>query len=166
MNSSRYGREARKALTDAQRREFSALICQKVQEFIKPDDVVMLYNAFDGEVNVDKIFAKTVILPTIKNDIIVPVKKCDKTTVGKYNICEPVGEEFFDKIDVFVVPMCAFDKKLMRSGFGKGYYDKLLADKSGLKIGVAFSCQEVFEILKKPTDVCMDIIITEKEIIR
>jgi hypothetical protein len=91
-------------------------------------------------------------------------------SVQHYNVqggtYEPIGEEYTDKIDVFIVPMCAFDKKLMRAGFGKGYYDKFLADKKGLKIGVAFSCQEVEQIFKKSTDVCMDMIITEKEIIK
>lgn len=166
MNNSKFGRDARRALTNEQRQEFSALICQKAQEFIKENDIIMLYNAFDGEVNVDKIRAKTIILPTIRNEKIVPVKKCDNTTIGKYNIYEPIGEEYTDKIDVFIVPMCAFDKKLIRAGFGKGYYDKFLADKKGLKIGVAFSCQEVEQIFKKSTDVCMDMIITEKEIIK
>ena len=166
MNSSKNGRVARKLLLQEQREEFSKLICQQVQKFIKQDDVVMLYNAFDGEVNVGKIKAKKIILPTIKGDEIVPVEKSTQTIIGKYNITEPLGFEYLGKIDVFVVPMCAFDRKMMRSGFGKGYYDRLLADKKGLKIGVAFSCQEQPEIFKKTTDVCMDIIVTEKEIIK
>ena len=166
MNSSKIGREARRALTKEQRKEFSHLICQKVQGFIKDDDVVMLYNAFDGEVEVEQIKAKKVILPTIEGEKIIPKEKSTKTVVGRYNINEPIGFEYTGKIDVFVVPMCAFDRKMMRSGFGKGYYDRLLVDKNGLKIGVAFSCQEQPGILKKATDVCMDIIITEKEIIK
>lgn len=166
MNSSKIGREARRALTKEQRKEFSRLICQKVQGFIKDGDVVMLYNAFDGEVEVEEIKATKVILPTIEGEKIVPKEKTSQITVGRYNINEPVGNEYKGKIDVFVVPMCAFDRKMMRSGFGKGYYDRFLADKKGLKIGVAFSCQEQPEIFKKSTDVCMDVIVTEKEIIK
>lgn len=166
MNSSQIGREARKSLTSAQREEFSQTICKRVQEFIGKNDVVMLYNAIDGEVIVDKIKAKKVILPTIKSDRIVSVEKSDDSILGKYKICEPIGEEFTDKIDIIVVPMCAFDRKMMRSGFGKGYYDKFLADKHALKIGVAFSSQEQKSINRKPTDVLMDVIITEKEIIK
>ena len=166
MNSSKQGRLARKSLMEVERNKFSDLICEKVKQFIKEDDVVMLYNAFDGEVDVSSIKAKKIILPTIREEKIVPVEKTTKTLLGKYNINEPVGNEYLGKIDVFVVPMCAFDRKMMRSGFGKGYYDRLLADKKGLKIGVAFSCQEQEEILKKPTDVCMDIIVTEKEIFK
>lgn len=50
-------------------------------------------------------------------------------------------------------------------GYGKGYYDRYLKDSSALKIGIAFDVQEIkFDV--KPTDVKLDMIITESRILR
>jgi 5-formyltetrahydrofolate cyclo-ligase len=55
----------------------------------------------------------------------------------------------------------AFDKNKHRIGYGKGYYDRYLKLTSARKIGIAFSFQEIDEILVDPFDVDCDIVITE-----
>jgi 5-formyltetrahydrofolate cyclo-ligase len=63
--------------------------------------------------------------------------------------------------------MIAYDRTGHRLGYGAGYYDRFLAGKIGVrKIGVAFSCQEVEEIPADANDVGMDVIVTEKGILR
>ena len=61
---------------------------------------------------------------------------------NKYNIPEPIDgiEVPAQKIQVVFVPLLAFDKKGHRVGFGKGFYDKLLADCNStiIKIGLSF----------------------------
>ena len=50
------------------------------------------------------------------------------------------------EIDLIVVPLMAYDKKNMRLGRGKGYYDKFLANKDlslAKTIGLAFHFQAV-----------------------
>ncbi|WP_111307772.1 5-formyltetrahydrofolate cyclo-ligase [Confluentibacter sediminis] len=68
----------------------------------------------------------------------------DNTVIKKnaYNIPEPVDgiEITNNKIEVVFVPLLAFDKKGHRVGYGKGFYDKFLADckPDTIKIGLSF----------------------------
>jgi 5-formyltetrahydrofolate cyclo-ligase len=68
----------------------------------------------------------------------------DNTRIKKneYNIPEPVDglEVPAAKIDVVFVPLLAFDKKGHRVGYGKGFYDKFLAEckPETIKIGLSF----------------------------
>ena len=78
----------------------------------------------------------------------------DSTIIKKntYNIPEPVDgiEISEDKINVVFVPLFAFDKRGNRVGYGKGFYDRFLANckPDTLKIGLSF-----FEAENEITDV-------------
>jgi 5-formyltetrahydrofolate cyclo-ligase len=68
----------------------------------------------------------------------------DSTKIKKntYNIPEPIDgiEISNDKIDVVFIPLLAFDKFGNRVGYGKGFYDRFLANckPETLKIGLSF----------------------------
>jgi 5-formyltetrahydrofolate cyclo-ligase len=68
----------------------------------------------------------------------------DNTKIKKneYNIPEPVDgiEVPSHKIDIVFVPLLAYDKKGNRVGYGKGFYDKFLAEckPDVIKIGLSF----------------------------
>ncbi len=66
--------------------------------------------------------------------------------------------------DVLLVPLLAFDKLGRRTGYGKGHYDRTLADlRNNAKvaaIGVAFDIQEVPEVPCDEYDQRLDWIIT------
>ena len=64
-------------------------------------------------------------------------------------------------MDLILVPGVAFDKKLHRMGFGKGYYDRFLKDKKIYKIGVCFQEQIREEIPVSDMDISMDEIVTD-----
>lgn len=67
-----------------------------------------------------------------------------------------------DKIDIFLLPLIAFDASGNRLGHGGGFYDKLLAHyPNAMKIGLAFEIQKVEAIPSEPHDVSLDMIITE-----
>ncbi|CAN5628570.1 5-formyltetrahydrofolate cyclo-ligase [soil metagenome] len=67
------------------------------------------------------------------------------------------------KFDVIIVPMLAFDAKLNRLGYGKGYYDRFLATQpQAVKIGLCFELGHLPSLPIEPHDVPMNIIITEK----
>ena len=87
---------------------------------------------------------------------------------NSFGMFEPADSKKVDseKIDVFVVPGIAFDKKGHRIGWGKGFYDKFFgANKTkGKKIGLAFDFQIVEKIPFEQFDVKMDLIVTEKRI--
>lgn len=94
----------------------------------------------------------------------------DNTRIKKneYHIPEPVDgiEVPSKKIQVVFVPLLAYDKQGNRVGYGKGFYDKFLAecDSSTLKIGLSFFeaepiCHDVFE-----SDVKLDYCVTPEVI--
>lgn len=62
--------------------------------------------------------------------------------VNSWGIPEPVNAEAINdkEIDVVFVPLLAFDKKGYRVGYGKGFYDRFLANcrEDVIKIGISF----------------------------
>jgi len=71
------------------------------------------------------------------------------------------------KPDVLLIPLAAFDRRGFRIGYGKGHYDRALArieaDGPVVKIGVAFSAQEIAEVPAEPHDRRLDYMLTEAE---
>ena len=67
--------------------------------------------------------------------------------------------------DLAIVPLLAFDRRGYRLGYGKGYYDRLLATCPVTTIGVGFTDQEVDALPIEAHDIALDWIITEREII-
>jgi len=47
---------------------------------------------------------------------------------------------------LLVVPGVAFDKRGNRLGYGRGFFDKVLAVFRGFSVGLAFDCQIVDEV--------------------
>lgn len=91
----------------------------------------------------------------------------DHLEKGPYGILQPDDSEsiiFGESIDVSIIPGVAFDKRSVRLGWGKGVFDKLLADSSAFKIGLAYEFQMVDEIPKEKHDLIMDLIVTDKRI--
>ena len=93
----------------------------------------------------------------------------DLLKLNKFGIPEP---EKIKKVvpDIIFVPLVAFDKRLYRIGYGGGYYDryigKFLNKKNILKVGIAHSCQKVNKAPINKFDKKLDIIITEKYILK
>lgn len=68
--------------------------------------------------------------------------------------------------DLTIVPLLAFDRRGYRLGYGKGFYDRLLAASQAPAVGVAFAAQEVAALPVEPHDVALAWIATEDEVIR
>ena len=72
--------------------------------------------------------------------------------------------------EVLIVPLLAFDRRGYRLGYGGGYYDRTLevlrARGPVTAIGFAFAAQEVDEVPIEATDQPLDLIVTERGIIR
>jgi 5-formyltetrahydrofolate cyclo-ligase len=64
-----------------------------------------------------------------------------------------------------IVPLLAFDRSGYRLGYGKGHYDRLLAEGVGPTVGVAFACQEEPELPREAHDRPLAMIVTEAELI-
>ena len=93
----------------------------------------------------------------------------DPLKINKYGIPEPISSK---KVypDIIFVPLVAYDISLNRLGYGGGFYDryldKLTKIKKILKIGLAFSYQELKKIPINKHDKKLDFIINEKKIIQ
>ena len=77
---------------------------------------------------------------------------------------QPSGEEetSLSEIDVFFVPALAFDREGRRLGRGKGFYDRILSQSIGLKIGLAGTFQISDSALpEEKYDIRMDAVLTD-----
>jgi 5-formyltetrahydrofolate cyclo-ligase len=82
---------------------------------------------------------------------------------GKFGIAEPTGQcaRFpVKQLDLVLAPGVGFDATGVRLGRGQGFYDRLLAQISGIKCGVAFDQQMVERIPGERHDVRMNFILT------
>lgn len=94
----------------------------------------------------------------------------DSTKIKKnhYNIPEPVdGIEISDnKIDVVFIPLLAFDKQGNRVGYGKGFYDRFLANckPETIKIGLSYfeAEDEISNVFKN--DIKLDYCVTKSQL--
>lgn len=160
----------KKQHTKEQLLEQSERILAKLEQH--PDFVmaerVMLYSALPDEVQTQAFLEKwhlqkTIILPTVVGDDIVPVEYGKDTdfAVGDFNILEPQNEPYIGGFDLIVVPGVAFDRQGNRLGRGKGYYDRFLCKHPGVKcIGICFDFQLLEELPTDPFDIKMDEVIS------
>ena len=93
----------------------------------------------------------------------------DPLKINKYGITEPISSK---KIypDIIFVPLVAYDDDLNRLGYGGGFYDRYLKKiakiKKIFKIGLGFSYQKIKKIPIDKHDKKLDLIVTEKKIIK
>jgi 5-formyltetrahydrofolate cyclo-ligase len=72
--------------------------------------------------------------------------------------------------DLILVPLVAFDRRGVRLGYGKGFYDRYLAKRRAKghpprTIGLAYSIQEIDSLPCESHDIVLDMIMTEREVI-
>jgi 5-formyltetrahydrofolate cyclo-ligase len=77
---------------------------------------------------------------------------------------QPRADALIVSPSVILTPLVGFDRALNRLGQGASHYDRAFADHpKALRIGVAWSVQEVSAIPVDPWDVPLDAVITENE---
>lgn len=68
--------------------------------------------------------------------------------------------------DAIFAPLVGFDRAMNRLGQGGGYYDRIFARfPDALRVGVAWSVQEMEALPSDPWDLPLDLILTEVELI-
>ena len=110
-------------------------------------------------------------LPIISNDSNLKVmrfskyKKDNKLRNNKFGIPEPLDSTFIDldSIDLFLLPLLAFDNRGYRIGMGMGYYDSTLLRHNSYKEnkiwGVAYEFQEEENCYPKSHDLKLDAVL-------
>lgn len=167
--------ERRKNLDAAYAKAASAKIAERFLAEFSELESFLLYVGFKGEVDTVELIStlygmkKAVYLPRVRGGgIELGLYKGENSLIcGAYGICEPAGCTDYESIDVAAVPGVAFDRRLVRVGWGKGYYDRLLAaGKIRTAVGLGFECQLFDSIDAEPHDIPCDLLVTEIDIYR
>ena len=89
--------------------------------------------------------------------------------INKFGIPEPISKKIIYP-DILLIPLVAYDDNSNRLGYGGGFYDRYIKKiemiKKIIKIGLAFSYQQVKKVPINQYDKKLDFIITEKEILK
>jgi 5-formyltetrahydrofolate cyclo-ligase len=176
--------QKRDAIPAVVKREKDALVREQVlsiPEFISARTIVF-YAAFRSEVGTRTLLEeslareKRVVLPKVNTAlhtlILYEVKHMDELTPGYMGIPEPpqMDERLvgIDDADLVVIPGAGFDFAGNRLGYGAGYYDSLLSKRKKKipVIALAYEEQIVDSIPAETHDVKVDIIVTDKRVIR
>ncbi len=162
-------------------KESSEKIIKKLEglDCLKTAKTVMVYVSFKGEVKTHGF-----IKDLLRKNVRVCVPLCNSTDCtmtareikdfsdlkeGSYGILEPCENSEIVapyEIDFIVVPGCAFSRSGHRIGYGKGYYDRFLENIKAKTCGLCYDFSLVGELPYEKTDIPLDFIITENEIIK
>lgn len=128
----------------------------------------LIYNSIGYEAETGLIISallkqgKRVYLPRVEGENLVAVPY-GETKKGAFGINEPIGESYTGDIDVTVIPLLAVNERGYRIGYGKGFYDRYLKDKTTLKVGLGYSFQ-IEDFKEDEWDEPLDLFICEKGI--
>lgn len=152
---------------------------QKIQQHVLShpsylkSQMVGIYVSLPGEVDTlslikDMLKKHRVCVPKVEGSIMhfYEIKGLEDLKEGCFHVLEPQTNLYIEpsQIDLMIIPMLAFDSRLYRVGYGKGYYDRyLVSGFKGYKLGLAFSWQEVEFIENDQYDQQLDEIITNQK---
>ena len=146
-------------------------------DFFRRAKIVHFYVAFRNEVETREMIVgalelgKRVVVPVIDEKAgevvlseLIDIQK--DLMPNRFGLMEPSGETFrpvaTDALQLLAVPGVVFDLAGNRIGYGKGYYDKLLAKTSGAVVaGLAYDFQVIETLPFSDHDIRMGKIITE-----
>lgn len=156
---------------------WSLTIMQQIENHsaFKSAQTVFIYHGMPGEVQTADFIRrwaeyKRFILPVVDGK---ELRLCQYTgdenlKQSNWGIMEPVGQSFehLEQIDVSIVPGLAFDYRMNRLGYGRGYYDRTLSKLRTYNIGVCFDFQLIDHVPTEAHDLTMDEILTESHQIK
>jgi 5-formyltetrahydrofolate cyclo-ligase len=170
------------ALTERQVRSRSALVCQRLgaaPAFVKAREL-LVYVSTGHEVSTHALIremlasGRRVSVPfyhtVARRYVAYRILDFDADLApGSFGILEPRPEPRhatpFDRFDAVLVPGLAFDAAGHRLGRGMGYFDHILSDTRGARIGLAYDLQIIPEVPADAHDMHMDFIVTESNLI-
>ena len=88
---------------------------------------------------------------------------------GKFGVREPAAQCAampLNQLDLVLVPGLAFDRFGNRLGRGRGFYDRLLGEVSGVKCGICYQGQLLESLPTEGHDVSVNFIVTPNECLK
>lgn len=172
------GRAARRALSPDERSAATAAIVGSLA--VLPEIVaaarVLLTRAIGDELDLLGLEQRlratgtVVALPVVRGHelLVVDLLPGTVTAPGWRGVPEPSGEPVRGTVDAVVVPALAVDRDGERLGYGGGHFDRLLAGGAAgaCAIGAVFDVQVVDHVPRRPHDVRLDVVVTEREVVR
>ena len=169
------GKEYRKSLDAFEKKERDNAV---LRAFFSLDEVenadkVCVYISIRDEVDtfgiIDALLrqGKTLSAPVVtgENMVAKSFSSLSELKTGAFGIPEPQGETVdICDFDIIVVPMVAFNSKLDRVGYGKGYYDRFLPE-GVMTVGLAYAGQRA-DFVPDAFDKALDVIITDEGVVR
>lgn len=163
----------RDSLSTQERNRAALILTERIcgHQWFYLADTVLGFVSYGSEIDTTGILQeallkkKKVFVPKVigENMIFYRIQSLEELVEGYKGIREPVGdtEEFIyisadaDKV-LMLMPGAVFDLQKNRIGYGKGFYDRYLADKEKLclrTIAVGYQCQLVEEIPSQEWDI-------------
>jgi len=163
----------RNALTEEERRQAAVLLTEQILEhpWYRLSGRILCYADYGSEISTKELIrealstGKKVFLPRVEGDNMTFYRIRDLSGLvrGYKGIPEPKGDtESYHggKVDaektLLLMPGVAFDRARNRIGYGKGFYDRFLADNPELQlcsIAVGYQCQLLEELPAEETDI-------------
>ena len=142
-------------------------------DYYQGADCLALYSAVSNEVLTEEVAlqaiscGKQVVYPRVSGAGLefVAIQDLAELVAGTFGVLEPQGGRLVDvaAIDVLLVPGVAFDRDGHRLGYGKGYYDRTLAEcpASSVHIGLAYDFQLIDALPVGEHDRPVSVLMTE-----
>lgn len=172
---------ARQALSVTDRQSASQRICEHIRhlEVYQRARCVGIYAATETEASLDALIPlspgaqQTLCFPRVSANAPrrlewATITAASDLCIGSYGIREPaatIPPIDVNRIDCLCIPGVGFDRQGHRLGRGAGYYDRLLAQYQGYRIGVAFACQLVPQLPTDVHDQGVHCVVTETEVL-
>jgi 5-formyltetrahydrofolate cyclo-ligase len=173
-------RERLKNISLAVRTVESMGLCARLEPQLQSAHTILFYAPLADELDVWPLLEKL-----LKTSKVCALPAFDETTqfysarrvtnletdifTGKFGVSEPgweCAEIPLNQFDLVLVPGMAFDLKGNRLGRGKGFYDQILAQASGIKCGVAYDFQLLESIPTEAHDARVSFISTPSRCVR
>lgn len=163
------------------RSERSQAICRRVRDIpaYTSADCIHCYMSISSEVDTTPLIThaldehKQVVIPIVRGKNLVHTTLTslarENLVYDTWGIPHPRQVRLVQACtwDVIIVPLLAFDRAGYRLGYGKGFYDRVLASCASIpSIGIAFAVQETAAVPHNAYDVPLDWIVTEDEVLR
>ena len=178
-------RQKYRALRDSFGEDFiekaSALACQNLinsREFLTAD-TILLYYPTKNEISPLPIFeiclkmGKTVAFPICQKEsttlLFRKTSALNELFLSSFGIFEPTSDSEQitpNEKTLCVVPALLFSQNGHRLGYGKGYYDRFLKNFNGTSAGLSYSSLVLDSIPHDEHDVPLDMIVTEREVLK